>query len=145
MGTRREQLRAVGEQEQAERVKLVARLLDAGARKHEVLAIIARRWGLPVREAQVLVARARALLAESTGQDLQQLLQGSVALYLLAAEDTALPAHTRLLARKRLDELVGLKWRSIREEEAARRRQAKAQASPPDAPKECSPARGSRA
>lgn len=94
------------EQERDRRVELVAQLLAARKTRHEIYALMQRRFKLHWRTVDdVYIVRARRLLREQSGMTAQQAKEVGVAVILDVLRDAS-PA-VRLKAEQRLAEVYG--------------------------------------
>lgn len=84
------------------------RLITLGLYPHEARKILMSTYEVKRRTADSYAARARALLLEELGSDREEHRAGSLAFYRSICADAAAAPRDRLLARKRVDELLGL-------------------------------------
>ena len=89
------------------RVVFVRGLLARRAYKSEIKHILFARYSVGHRQAERLMARARAMLREEANVSLDQARQDSVALYVSLIRDTD-DDRIRLIAQARLDAIFGV-------------------------------------
>jgi hypothetical protein len=96
------------EKEQEARVRAAIAMLRKGKYKHEIKHYFSEKWRLSPRTVERYLTRARDQIVteENTDRDEQRALSASF--YRKMAQDRAVPAGSRLFARKRIDELYGL-------------------------------------
>lgn len=96
------------ELEREQRIERVVDLLGAGRRKSEIKTELETAYGIDVRQAERYLSLARQRIVARTGRSKDEHRVDSFAFYESVCSDQNLPARDRLLARIRLDALLGL-------------------------------------
>jgi hypothetical protein len=97
--------------EEEARVAYTVHLLSRYAYKGEIKRLLKQRFGISARSCERYLARARELLRERTGADLDEHRALSLGFYESVIRDPATTTREQLLAQKRIDKLLGLEER----------------------------------
>lgn len=94
--------------EMEQRVHVTRRLIAQGLYKHEIQTILQNKYGIQFRQTARYIARARQMLLAHLHKTTADHRAYSLAWYREMVRDKTLPARDRILAAKRIDELLGL-------------------------------------
>ncbi len=108
MSTMKSKPRKSTSKEIEERVSEVADLLASGATKTQLHAMGREKWAIHWKTMDGYCARARERLLADLNRPKPELRLESFSFYQGIADDESQPGHTRVRARQRIDELLGL-------------------------------------
>ena len=90
------------------RIEAAMTLLGRGLRDGEIKRVLAAQFHIPPRTAERYITRGRRALLERLGRTKEEMRAGSLAFYEGVLSDTKATTRDKLLARKRIDDLLGL-------------------------------------